>query len=475
MQISYTFHISSKQSAIAKKKQLVKASKHNLRKYASTENSNSHYDSEKIVQLAGTDNLYRDVEKVYHEQFDAVLAEYNKNQKRADRKILDYMQYVSENGKNDLAVEIIIQLGDKEFWVNIPEAQKYQMTYIFKDQLNALRQYIPEFVIANAIIHYDEASPHMQVIGVPVSSGYKRGLSKQCSKTRVFTKGSLEELQDLLRSRALNGMEKNPEIFSGCTLKPKETGRNLDYSKEYYIQQKKEKLKTVEEELSDKQHALSVIEEKTENAKELLGNTTAELSQLQNSFEEINLLRQEQETEIRALEEEKQKLHSQKEELESLKQEVEKLSDINCPFHEGDSFEVDGEMASVRQIIPSRRMVTFAASSGRVKELPYLDAVRAFNNYMKKEELTEERNALKQQIADLKEEYKNRSQVLSDMSTVWNVFRHFPVIKDFILEVGRMIRRSYNGVSMEDVKEIFSKTVLGVRKEEQYRTKGRSR
>ena len=232
MQISYTFHISSKNNAITTVKKLSTASKHNMRKYSSPGNQTGHYDSGKIVQLAGTDNLFRDVEKVYHEQFDQALADYNKKQKRTDRKILDYMRYVSENGKSDLAVEAIIQLGDREFWENIPELQKRQMTYIFKDQLNALRQHLPEFVVANAVIHFDESSPHMHVIGVPVSSGYKRGLSKQCAKTRVFTKDSLEKLQNVLRRRALKGMEKNPEIFSNSSLKSKEAGRNSDYSKE---------------------------------------------------------------------------------------------------------------------------------------------------------------------------------------------------------------------------------------------------
>ena len=278
MQISYTFHISSKKSAIATTKKLSAASKHNLRKYTSPGNRTGHYDSDKIVQLTGTDNLFRDVEKVYHEQFDQALTDYNKKQKRTDRKILDYMRYVSHNGKSDLAVEVIIQLGDREFWENIPEPQKRQMTYIFKDQLRALQQHLPEFVIANAVIHYDEDSPHMQVIGVPVSSGYKRGLSKQCAKTRVFTKDSLEKLQDVLRERAMNGMEKNPEIFSGVSLKPKEEGRNSDYSKEFYIQKKKAEYEKVEQKLMDSQQVLSEVKEETAKANERLSHTKSELT-----------------------------------------------------------------------------------------------------------------------------------------------------------------------------------------------------
>ena len=121
MQISYSFHISSKKNSITTTQKLSSVSKHNMRKYFSKENRTGHYDSEKIVQLVGTDNLFRDVENVYHEQFDQALSEYNKNQKRTDRKIPDYMRYISENAKSDLAVEAIIQLGDKEFWEQVPE------------------------------------------------------------------------------------------------------------------------------------------------------------------------------------------------------------------------------------------------------------------------------------------------------------------------------------------------------------------
>ncbi|WP_022761298.1 MULTISPECIES: RhuM family protein [unclassified Butyrivibrio] len=38
--------------------------------------------------------------------------------------------------------------------------------------------------IASAVTHLDEDSPHMHVVGVPVATGYKRGLSKQVAKTK---------------------------------------------------------------------------------------------------------------------------------------------------------------------------------------------------------------------------------------------------------------------------------------------------
>ena len=549
MQVSYTFHISSRKFAITTTKKLSAASKHNLRKYTSPGNRTGHYDSDKIVQLAGTDNLFRDVEKVYHEQFDQALTDYNNKQKRADRKILDYMRYVSKNEKSDLAVEVIIQLGDREFWETIPESQKRQMTYIFKDQLKALQQYLPEFVIANAVIHYDEDSPHMQVIGVPVSSGYKRGLSKQCSKTRVFTKESLEKLQDVLRERALNGMERNPEIFAHVSMKPKEEGRNLDYSKEFYIQRKKEEYEKVERELADSRHTLSGIKEETAKANERLSYTTAELTrkeqetfalvpfhqndvfpmegkmqkvlsidhdcrtvhmceddpavyypakhsyplalaqksffeymysdiglqQMRKNAWEAEEARQEQEAELRKMETERQELIVLKEDISSLKQDVEELSKMPCPFQMGDRFEIGGEMITVDYVYSYSRSVSCKTDTGQKKEVPLLDAIRAYNNFWRKEKLTEECSSLQHRIDGLKAEWAKRTQMVSEVDTVWNVFRHFPAIKEFIFEVGRLLKRPFDRVQLPEVVEVFKEKVLGMKAPEHERIRGRSR
>jgi len=549
MQISYTFHISNKKSAITTTKKLSAVSKHNMRKYTLIGKEDGHYSSDKIVQLAGSDNLFQDVEKVYHEQFDLALTEYNNKQKRADRKILDYMRYVSQSGKSDLAVEVIIQLGDREFWAGIPEEQKRQMTYIFKDQLKALRQHLPEFVIANAVIHYDEDSPHMQVIGVPVSSGYKRGLSKQCSKTRVFTKNSLEKLQDILRERALSGMERNPELFSGVSLKPKEEGRNSDYSKEFYIQKKKAEYEIVERKLMDSRHTLSEVKEETAKANERLSHTKSELTrkeqetfalvpfrqndvfpvqgkmqkvmsidhdcrtvlmseddpakyypakhsyplalvqksffeymysdiglqQMRKNAREVEEARQEQETLRRKMETEKEELIVLKEDISSLKQDVEELSEMPCPFQRGDRFEIDGVMITVDFIYTYSRTVLCKTDAGQKKEVPLLDAIRAYNTFIRKGELTEECRGLQQRIDSLKAEWARRTLMVSEVDTVWNVFRHFPAIKEFIFEVGRLLKRPFDRVQLAEVVEVFKEKVLGMKGPEHERTRSRSR
>lgn len=41
-------------------------------------------------------------------------------------------------------------------------------------------QFVPEFKIANTVIHVEEQSlyPHMHIVGIPVKDGYKNGMRK---------------------------------------------------------------------------------------------------------------------------------------------------------------------------------------------------------------------------------------------------------------------------------------------------------
>lgn len=229
MALSYSLHVSNKGNAISTCSKLNGVSKHNERKYESKD-----YDRNKIdIIFSHTGKgLYRDVQAVYHEEFDEALQKYNDLQKREDRKIKDYLHHVSDSKNNDVAVEIIIQLGDAEYWKDKDMDFKRSMKMYFEDQLERLQREMPDFKVANSVIHYDEKSPHMHVVGVPVAHGYKRGLEVRCSKTQIFTKNTLSKLQDVMRL--------NPKLPTKMIIvnrkdpiktKPKKKGRNFDFTK----------------------------------------------------------------------------------------------------------------------------------------------------------------------------------------------------------------------------------------------------
>ena len=211
-----------------------------------------------------------DVKKIYKDEFEKAVLEYNSRQVRDDRKIKDYFTHVSNNSKNDLAVQIIIELGDKEFWDTKDMIFKKRMTTIYKEQVRYLEQILPNFKVASAIIHYDESCPHLHIVGVPIKYKSKNGMNKQVGKSNVFTKESLRNLQNKMRENCIETY--NKEYSLDDILNEKMEGRNEDYVKKDYIKMKK-KIKTHENNLKRAKEKSNKLNSSTKEVKEILNNT----------------------------------------------------------------------------------------------------------------------------------------------------------------------------------------------------------
>ena len=226
-------------NAIQNARQLSKVDKHNYRKYDN--------EQELIEIVRGTSSPFEDVRNLYLKEFEEARLEYNKLQSRPSRMINDYFENVSNNEKKDLACEIIIELGDKEYWDTKDETFKKKMSVVYKKQVDDLELLVPNFKIASAIIHYDETSPHMHIVGVPIKEKNKNSMSKQVGKSDVFTKESLIKLQDNMRTLCIE--EFNEEYNLNTSLKKKQKGRNRDIhvsDMDNYIEMKKQLEKNTE-------------------------------------------------------------------------------------------------------------------------------------------------------------------------------------------------------------------------------------
>lgn len=220
-------------NAIQNARQLSKVDKHNYRKYDNVQDL--------IEIVRGTSSPFDDVRNLYLKEFEEARLEYNKLQSRPSRMINDYFENVSNNEKKDLACEIIIELGDKEYWDTKDETFKKKMSEVYKKQVDDLELLVPNFKVASAIIHYDETSPHMHIVGVPIKEKNKNGMSKQVGKSDVFTKESLIKLQDNMRTLCIE--EFNEEYNLNTSLKKKQKGRNRDIhvsDMDNYIEMKKQ-------------------------------------------------------------------------------------------------------------------------------------------------------------------------------------------------------------------------------------------
>ena len=257
-------------NAIQNVRQLSKVDKHNYRKYDN--------EQELIEIIRGTSSPLDDVKELYLSEFEEARLEYNSKQSRPSRMIDNYFDNVSNNEKKDLACEIILELGDKEYWDTKDEKFKKRMSEVYKKQVDDIELLVPNFKVASAIIHYDETSPHLHIVGVPIKYKNKNGMEKQVGKSDVFTKESLIRLQDKMRTLCI---EEFNQVYSlDSTLKQKQKGRNRDIhvsDMDNYIEMKKQIERNTEnlkqanntlvnahEQLKDKNNKIKTLTENNE-------------------------------------------------------------------------------------------------------------------------------------------------------------------------------------------------------------------
>ena len=247
-------------NAIQNTNTLSKVNKHNLR----------NYDNEKdlIRVIRGTNDIVNDVKDLYLEEFEEARIEYNNKQTRNDRKIDNYFMKINES-QNDLACEIIVELGDMDFWKDKDKQYRLRMIDVYNEQVNDLIKILPTFKIANATIHFNEISPHMHIVSVPIIENCTRGMKKQVGKSQLFTKESLTKIQDKMRNACIKSFNK----FYGMDikLKEKQKGRNQDINVKDMSN-----YTNIKKQLAEKEKKLDKANKQTNK----LDNTTKDINQI---------------------------------------------------------------------------------------------------------------------------------------------------------------------------------------------------
>ena len=270
--MGFSFHLSNGNHTLNTTSAVTKALRHNLRGYKNQKN----YDPNENLILIGNDDITLGTfENFYTELFSESVAKYNASKtvkSNPNRYIYDYLEKVSESKQQSVGEEIIITAGDFDFWDEHKELDKRKLDDVFKAVLEQLGTDCPNFKVFNATVHYDESSPHMHIIGVPIATGQRRGMETRVGKAQVFKRETLEMLQDNLRNRFKEEVKK----AYGVQVKKKGKGRNFNFSKEYYIQSKEEGKKIVE--------LNSQLETSINSSLECLKNHNAEMQKIKESW-----------------------------------------------------------------------------------------------------------------------------------------------------------------------------------------------
>ncbi len=313
-------------NAIQNAKDLSDVNKHNLRDYDNQ--------TELIRTIYGTSDIVNDVKQVYLDEFEQARLEYNKKQTREDRKIEDYFKKVCES-QNDIACEIIIELGDMDFWNDKSERYRFKMVDVYNEQVKDLIKIVPDFKIANATIHFDETSPHMHIVGVPVTTNCTRGMKKRVGKSKLFTKATLTEIQDKMRNACIKSYNKFYEV--NTRLKQKQKGRNQDINVN-----EMGNYREIKKQLKQKEQKL----EKANNQTKILDNSSNDINEILNSLKPTKLNK----NNMVISNEDVQKIKKYTEDVKDITKTVRNVNDLNMAIKdfEHSAFEIEKENRSLK-------------------------------------------------------------------------------------------------------------------------------
>ena len=316
-------------NAIQNAKDLSDVNKHNLRDYDNQ--------TELIRTIYGTSDIVNDLKQVYVDEFEKARLEYNNKQNREDRKIEDYFKKICDS-QNDIACEIIIELGDMDFWNDKDERYRFKMIDVYNEQVKDLIKIVPDFKIANATIHFDEVSPHMHIVGVPVSYDCKRGMKKQVVKSKLFTKTTLTQIQDKMRNACIKSFNKFYDM--DFKLKEKQKGRNQDINVNDMGNYRE-----IKKQLKQKEQKLT----KANNQTKKLDNTSKDINKILDNLKPTLINK----NNMVISNEDVQKIKKYTEDVKDVAQTVRNVNDLNIAIKdfEHSTFEISKENRSLKHEI----------------------------------------------------------------------------------------------------------------------------
>ena len=154
----------------------------------SLSHNNREFSAKNIDPSRTADNIVfiqQDLGDAYHQLFDGAVERYNARQKRKDRMIDDYFQHLFNcepsksviigANKQKSFYEDLVQIGTKDDTsVGTPDAEVAKECLY--EYMEGFQKRNPNLYVFNAVMHLDEATPHLHIDFVPVAHKEQRGM-----------------------------------------------------------------------------------------------------------------------------------------------------------------------------------------------------------------------------------------------------------------------------------------------------------
>ena len=209
------------------------------------------------------------IQAVYHQLFDEALKRYNEKQAHADRRISNYYEKIRSGNQEKPFHEIILQIGNKEDMSATGEYAELALTVLDK-YYQGFQERNPNLRVFSAHLHMDEATPHIHIDFVPLTTGSKRGLDTRVSLKQALaaqgfkggTRGATEWAQWVQSEK-----EQLAAVMERYDIQWEQKGTHdkhlsvLDYKK----QEREKEIAALDTTLAEKQDELETVQKRITN------------------------------------------------------------------------------------------------------------------------------------------------------------------------------------------------------------------
>lgn len=242
--------------------------------------------------------------EAYRECFGKALEEFNGRQTREDRKIADYYAHLFGNQKqNSVAVgankqksfyENLVQVGTRDD-SGVGSADGELVAKCLDEYMRGFQERNPQFHVFNAVLHMDEATPHLHIDYIPVAVQTK-GMAKQNGIAKALEQMGHGKGVDAINRWRLSERKVLEEICNRHGIEisePKESRGSL--SPDEYKAMKDEIKKQAELEAEEIRSEIPKIKEQayTESQEAFHGDYASAFAELERIRGEIGRLEQE--------------------------------------------------------------------------------------------------------------------------------------------------------------------------------------
>lgn len=242
----------------------------------SIRHNNREFSAKNIDRNRTKDNIIlcrENIKDAYHNLFDEALIEYNAKQKRKDRCIPDYYEHIRTSKQEKPFYEVIFQIGNKDDTA-VGTEDGEQAAAILNEFYEKLQANNPHIHIFNAVIHMDEATPHLHIDFIPIVTESKRGLSTRNSLSKALEQQGFKS-EGKFNTAAKLWIDSEKERLAQCMAE-----HNIEHEikgihrhnlsvEEFKLQERMKEVAEIENKLSDINSELDTVSKKQLRIKNL--------------------------------------------------------------------------------------------------------------------------------------------------------------------------------------------------------------